>query len=76
MTRKFTVTAAGKEALSAGITLTSDVIELTNGDGPCAWTIQSTFVGDEPLDDEGWAPWMPGDTIEVALEKGYIKELS
>jgi len=76
MTRKFTVTEEGIAALLDTIELTSEVIELSEDTYGYVWTMQATYGGISPVDTEGWIPWPNTMGIGVALEKGYIKELS
>jgi len=75
MSNKFTVTAKGKAALLPPITLASDTIELKDGAFGVAWTMQATYHGESPQDDEGWAPWagLGTNNVESLLGKGYIE---
>lgn len=70
---KVTVTAAGKAALYGMIKLTSDTIELRNGSFGKAWTMQATYEGHPPEDNEGWTPFTPEVNLEEALAKGYVE---
>lgn len=68
---KVTVTETGLAAMPNWIKLTSNPIELSNGEFGQAWTPNALYHGDSAVDAEGWQPWR-NITLEQAIERGYV----
>ena len=68
---KVRVTSKGKAAMSPGIKLTRINIELKDGTFSTSWTMDATYDGNRPIDNEGWALWGM-TTVAAAMDAGYI----
>ncbi len=76
MSNMYRVTDKGIQNLNTGIALTDGLVSLATGSGESVWTMQATFHGNNPVDNEGWAPWKDGLIVPDLIERGYIVEVA